>query len=359
MSSEFGKLLRVSVFGESHGKGVGAVVDGLPAGERVDMDALMRFMARRRPGASPLSTARREADVPVIVSGLREGKTCGSPLCVFIENTDARSGDYAAFADTPRPSHADYTAHVKWQGAADMRGGGHFSGRLTAPLCAAGGIALQILARREVYVGAHLAEVALERDEAFPLFPGRELFEALAAKPFPVLDDASGARMQARIREAAAAGDSVGGVIECAAAGLRAGLGNPMFGGVENRLASAIFGIPGLKGIEFGAGFTGARMRGSAHNDPFVPGTDGAVCTATNHSGGILGGITNGMPLCFRVCIKPTASIAMEQDSVRLSTGRREKLEIRGRHDPCIAHRAIPAVEAVTALVLLDLILEG
>ena len=358
MSSEFGKLLKISVFGQSHGKAIGVVIDGLPAGEAVDLEELDAFLARRRPGKSPLSTARREADAPVFLSGLENGITCGAPLCAVIENGDQHSSDYDQLRDRPRPGHADYTAYVKWGGQADMRGGGHFSGRLTAPLCVAGGIAKQILARRGVYVGAHLASVGAESDASFPLRPTAELFDAVAAKPFPVIDDDAGERMRAVILAAKNDGDSVGGVIECAAVGLPAGLGEPMFGGVENRLAAALFGIPAVKGVEFGDGFAAARARGSENNDPFCM-EDGRVVTETNHAGGILGGITDGMPLVLRTAVKPTPSIARPQRTVSLSAGEDTDLVIRGRHDPCIAHRAVPVVEAVTAAVLLDLLLEG
>ena len=357
MSSEFGKTLRVGVFGESHGAAIGVTVDGLPAGERIDMDELQAFLDRRRPEKNPLSTARRETDVPEFLSGLRDGVTCGTPLCAVIHNSDQHSADYAELADKPRPSHADYTAWVKWRGQADMRGGGHFSGRLTAPLCVAGGIAGQILARRGVFVGAHLAAVGTEEDEIFPLHPTDELFRAVTAKPFPTLSDAAGERMQRVILDAREAQDSVGGIIECAAIGLPAGVGEPMFDGVENRLAAALFGIPAVKGVEFGAGFGSARLRGSENNDALRV-ENGHIVTETNHAGGILGGITNGMPLTLRVGIKPTPSIGQKQKTVSLSRMENTELTVHGRHDPCIAHRAVPVVEAVTACVLLDLLLE-
>ncbi|NLI52975.1 MAG: chorismate synthase [Clostridiales bacterium] len=358
MSSELGTVLRIGVFGESHGRAIGVTMQGLPAGEAVDMAALEAFLERRRPGRNALSTARVEPDRPVFLSGMLEGKTTGSPLCAIIENADARSRDYTEFADKPRPGHADYTAYLKWGGAADMRGGGHFSGRLTAPLCIAGGIAKQILARRGVAIGAHLAAVAGVADEPFPLLPTGALFDEIAQKDFPVLDEAKGKRMQTAILTASREGDSVGGVIECAAIGLPAGLGGPMFDGVENRLAHALFGIPAVKGVEFGAGFTAAAMRGSEHNDPFRIGADGSVTTETNHAGGILGGITTGQPLVLRIALKPTPSIAKAQRTVSLSKHENAELVVKGRHDPCVAHRAVPVAEAVTALVLLDLILE-
>lgn len=358
MSSEFGKLLRISVFGQSHGKAIGVVMDGLPAGEAVDLEELNAFLDRRKPGKSSLSTARREADLPVFLSGLENGVTCGSPLCAVMENADQHSSDYSLFRDNPRPSHADYTAFVKWGGQADMRGGGHFSGRLTAPLCVAGGIAKQILARRGVYVGAHLASVGTVEDTPFPLYPTRELFAEIAAKPFPVLEGSAGERMQAEILAARQEGDSVGGVVECAAAGLPAGLGDPMFDGMENRLAAALFGVPAVKGVEFGGGFASARLRGSENNDPFTV-SGGNVTAKTNRAGGILGGITTGMPLVLRTAIKPTPSISKPQRTVRLPDMAETELQITGRHDPCIAHRAVPVIEAVTAAVLLDVLLEG
>ena len=358
MSSEFGNILKVSVFGQSHGKAIGVNIDGLPAGEPIDLEELNAFLDRRKPGKSPLSTARKESDTPVFLSGLENGVTCGFPLCAVIENSDQHSSDYSELADKPRPSHADYTARVKWGGHADMRGGGHFSGRLTAPLCIAGGIAKQILARRGIFVGAHLAAVGTVDDAPFPLHPTAELFDAIAAKPFPVVDDGAGERMQALILEARQDLDSVGGIIECAAIGLPAGLGGPMFGGVENRLAAALFGIPAVKGVEFGLGFGSSRLRGSENNDPFTV-ENGTVVTASNRAGGILGGITTGMPVTLRTAIKPTPSISRPQQTVRLSAMENAELVIRGRHDPCIAHRAVPVVEAVTAAVLLDLLLEG
>ena len=358
MSSEFGNILRVSVFGQSHGKAVGVVVDGLPAGEAIDLEELQRFLDRRRPGTGPLSTARKETDVPEFLSGLEGGKTCGAPLCAVIKNADQHSRDYGELADKPRPGHADFTAWAKWGGHADMRGGGHFSGRLTAPLCVAGGIAKQILARRGIFVGAHLASVAGICDRPFPLYPTAALFSEIAAKPFPVLDEAAGERMRAAILEAKNDLDSVGGVIECAAAGLPAGLGEPMFGGVENRLATALFGIPAVKGVEFGEGFRAAELRGSENNDPFTV-EDGEIRAETNRAGGILGGITTGMPLVLRAAVKPTPSIGRPQKTVRLSAMEASELTVHGRHDPCVAHRAVPVAEAVTAAVLLDMLLEG
>lgn len=358
MSSEYGKILKVSVFGQSHGTAIGVNIDGLPAGEAIDLEELQRFLDRRRPGRSPLSTARKEEDIPEILSGLVDGKTCGAPLCAVIRNSDQHSQDYTELADKPRPGHADYTAWVKWKGQADMRGGGHFSGRLTAPLCIAGGIAKQILARRGVYVGAHLYSVGNYLDAPLPDCPTPELFEAVATKPFPVLNDKNGELMQKLIERAKKELDSVGGIVECSAIGLPAGLGDPVFDGVENRLAAALFGIPAVKGVEFGEGFVAPCLHGSQNNDAFAV-ENGRIVTTTNHAGGILGGITTGMPITLRVAVKPTPSIGKPQKTVSLSAMENADLEIHGRHDPCIAHRAVPVVEAVTACVLLDLLLEG
>ena len=348
MSSEYGNKLRVSVFGQSHGEAIGVV----------DTEELQSFMERRRGGKNAYSTKRSEADVPEILSGIRDGKTCGMPLAAIIRNGDKRSADYSEILDKPRPGHADHTAFVKWQGNADMRGGGHFSGRLTAPLCIAGGIAKQILARRGIHVGAHLDAVAGIKDTPFDMTDGAELFDKIASKDFPVIDDNAGDKMKSAIVKAAEDLDSVGGVIECMVTGVPAGIGEPMFDGVENRLASALFGIPAIKGVEFGKGFEAASLRGSENNDPYVI-ENGEIKTATNNAGGILGGITNGAPIVVRVAVKPTPSIAKEQDTVSLSRGEAAKLVVKGRHDPCIAQRAVPVVEAVTATVILDMLIGG
>ncbi|MGX8698378.1 MAG: chorismate synthase [bacterium] len=349
-----GKTIKVELFGESHGPAIGCVVTGLPAGERIDLETLQRFLNRRRPGASPLATARREADAPRILSGLTEGVTNGAPLAAVIENADTRSGDYDGFRDTPRPGHADYTALLRYGQGAELRGGGHFSGRLTAPLCLAGGIALQLLARRGIHVGAHLLAVGEAEDEPFPLWPEPALFARLAETSLPALSEAAAARMEAEILTARAAGDSVGGLIEGCILGLPGGLGGPWDEGLESAIAAALFAVPAVKGVEFGAGFRAARMRGSRHNDPFFFDETGAVRTRTNHAGGLLGGITTGMPLVFRAAIKPTPSIALEQETVSLSRKESAALTIRGRHDPCIAPRAVPVVEAAAALCALD-----
>jgi chorismate synthase len=357
MSFEFGENIKITIFGQSHSEAIGAVINGLPAGEEISISKIEEFMARRAPGRNAYSTKRREADRPKILSGLVDGKTCGAPLCAIIENTDVRSSDYADFADVPRPSHADYPAYVKYRGANDIRGGGHFSGRLTAPLCFAGAVCIQILERRGIAVGAHILSIGEERDRPFdPVRVDFAELSALKSKEFPVICESAGERMKQEIARAAQNLDSVGGVVECCALGVPAGVGEPMFGGIENRISHAIFGIPAVKGIEFGSGFGGTRLYGSENNDPYCY-EDGKVRTRTNNAGGILGGYSTGMPIIFRVAIKPTPSIGKKQESISLSRRTNVSLEIRGRHDPCIVPRAVPCVEAVCAAVLLDMII--
>lgn len=354
MSNNLGEKYRVQIFGQSHSPMIGCVIEGIPAGVVPDMDAIRAFMARRAPGGA-LSTARREADAPRIIAGLNEaGETCGAPLCMVIENGDARSQDYDALRDVPRPGHADYTAFVKFGGHNDIRGGGQFSGRLTAPLCFAGALAMQLLDARGVRVKARVARLA-GIDDA-PVDLARPDLDAIAGEPLPCVDPDAAKRMAEAVEAARADGDSVGGVVECFATGLPAGLGDPMFDGVENQVARALFGIPAVRGVEFGLGFAAADLRGSAHNDPFHI-QDGAVVSETNRHGGALGGITSGMPLVVRAAFKPTPSIARAQRSVSLSRGEDAPLEIRGRHDPCVVPRAVPCVEAAVACVLYDFLL--
>ena len=358
MSSIFHGQLTISIFGQSHAPAIGVTVDGIPAGETVDLEELQAFLARRAPGTGAWSTTRKEGDKPEVLSGLVQGKTCGAPLAAVIRNTNTRSGDYENLKDIPRPGHADYTAQVKYGGFQDVAGGGHFSGRLTAPLCIAGGICKQLLARRGIFVGAHIAAIAGIPDAFFdPVGLEQAALLAPGEKNFPVIDDEAGKRMQGAIAEAKAQLDSVGGVIECAVLGLPTGLGDPMLDGMENRIARLTFAIPAVKGVEFGAGFGVATLRGSQNNDPFYMDGD-RVRTRTNHSGGILGGITNGMPLVFRAAVKPTPSIGQVQDSVSLSRKEDTKLEIKGRHDPCIVPRAVPCVEAAAAIAVYDALLE-
>lgn len=350
MSSSYGENLRLSIFGQSHSAAIGVTIEGIPAGEKIDMDELGRFLTRRAPGQSALSTARREPDAPEFLSGVKNGAACGAPITAIIRNTDTRSSDYAAFALTPRPGHADYTARMKFGGAEDQAGGGHFSGRLTAPLCIAGGICLQLLKRQGIEVISRIAAIGGVADEG-------ALTASTAEKPFPTVSDAAGQRMQSAILAAKAEGDSLGGVVECAVLNLPAGLGDPMFGGMENRIAAIVFGIPAVKGIEFGAGFSAAGLRGSENNDAYII-KDGKIETAGNNCGGILGGITNGMPLTFRAAFKPTPSIAIEQQSVDMHSMEQVKMRVTGRHDPCIVPRAVPCVEAAAAIAVYDALLQ-
>ena len=330
MSSTYGENLKISIFGQSHSEAIGVVIDGLPAGFDVDMDELNEFLSRRAPGQGKHTTSRKEPDRPEFLSGLVGNKTCGAPLAAVIRNTNTRSSDYDNIRDIPRPGHADFAARIKYGGAEDVSGGGHFSGRLTAPLCIAGGIALQILKEKEITVKAEIKEIGGKRED--------------------FLETIEEARLDA---------DSVGGIVECVIEGVPAGYGNPMFGGVENKIASCVFGIPAVKGVEFGAGFETARMRGSENNDEFYYDEDGGIRTRTNNHGGILGGITTGMPIVFRAAFKPTPSIGKPQKSISFSEKKDTVLEIKGRHDPCVVTRAVPCVEAAAAITVLDIILGG
>lgn len=353
MSSYFGKNIHVSIFGQSHSDAIGVTVDNLPAGEGIDLADLQLFLDRRAPGRDATTTPRKESDIPNVICGLWEGRTCGAPLTAIISNTNTRSQDYDKLRDHPRPAHADYTAEVKYGGHQDVRGGGHFSGRLTAPLCVAGGIALQILERRGIQIGAHISSIHGIEDDRYN--PVGDITPNCSA--FPVLNETAGTAMRSEILAAKSRGDSVGGTIQCMATGLPVGLGSPMMEGMESRLAQLLFAIPAVKGVEFGAGFGVANLFGSENNDPFSV-ENGNVITESNHSGGILGGISNGMPLVLQVAFKPTPSISMEQRTVSLEKNTPATLTVQGRHDPCILPRAVPVVEAAVALVLLDLLLD-
>ncbi len=350
-----GARLKVSVFGQSHSEAIGVVIDGLPAGIKLNIEEIRTFMARRAPGSSPVSTARKEADIPEIISGLADGCTCGAPLCAVIRNTSHNSKDYSNLKNTPRPSHADYPLWVKASGYNDIAGGGHSSGRLTAPLCFAGAVAMQILTEKNVSIKAHISSIAGIEDDKFD--PLNACNINIAQKPFPVINDQKGDEMQAAILKAKTELDSLGGSIECIITGMPAGIGEPMFDGIENRLAANIFGIPAVKGIEFGRGFELCSMRGSQANDEFKFDENGNVVTTSNNNGGILGGVTTGMPVIFSVAIKPTPSIAQKQNTVNLQTRENTTLEIVGRHDPCIVQRAVPVVEAVAAITMLDFLI--
>jgi len=353
MSSTYGEKLHLSIFGQSHGPAIGMALDGIPAGLPVDFDALQAFMERRAPGRDNHSTTRKEADIPEFLAGITDGYTCGAPIAAVIRNTNTRSGDYDNLKDCPRPGHADYPAQVKYHGFQDAAGGGHFSGRLTAPLCIAGGLCKQWLERRGIFIGAHILSIADVCDDRFDWVSPNL---SSVCNIFPTISLEAGEKMQAVIVQAKSEGDSVGGVIECAVTGIPAGLGEPMFGGIEGKIAQILYGIPAVKGVEFGSGFAGSSLRGSQNNDPYTI-VDGQIKTETNNAGGILGGITTGMPLIFSAAVKPTPSIAKQQDSVSLSRMQPQALSIHGRHDPCIVPRAVPVIEAAAAIVIFDICL--
>ncbi len=352
MSCNFGEKVKITIFGQSHSDAIGVVIDGLPAGKKLDMEKISFFMSRRAPGKNKFSTPRKEGDVPEILSGLVDGVTCGAPLCAVIRNSDTRSKDYENLRTVPRPAHSDFTAFFKHNGFNDIRGGGNFSGRLTAPLCFAGAVCMQYLEDKGIKVGAHIERIAGISDCRYDSV--NVDFKDVSEKEFPVLCDEKGEEMQTKIEQARLDGDSVGGVIECAVTGLPAGVGEPMFDGVENVISHAVFAIPAIKGIEFGSGFAGSDMTGSENNDAFTV-CDGKIITETNNHGGVLGGITSSMPVVFRVAVKPTPSISKAQKSVNLITREEENLVINGRHDPCIVPRAVPCVEAATAVAIMNL----
>ena len=356
MSSRIGRMLSVQIFGESHGKAVGVVLDGLPAGLALDEAALCAFL-QRRAARNAIATGRRESDIPRVVSGLMDGATTGQPLTALFENADTHSSDYGFLPDRPRPGHADYPAAVRSFGFDDLRGSGHHSGRLTLPYVFAGGVAMQLLAREGVQIAAHVAQLGPEADSPLPSSPDLDALEASHARPVPTLDAQAGERMYEAILNARKSGDSLGGTVECVAAGVPAGWGAPFFEGVEAVMAAQLFSIPAVKGVEFGDGFGAARLTGSQYNDPYAF-DNGRVVTVSNHAGGLLGGITNGMPIIVRAAFRPTPSISLEQQTVSLSAQKAETLAVHGRHDPCVAVRAVPVVESAVALSLLELWLE-
>lgn len=362
--TSYGKNLNISIYGGSHDEQIGVFCSGLPKEFCVDKSELLAFMARRAPGTSDLSTPRKETDMPIFVSGVTETADKlvldGNELHAIIKNTSHRSSDYSNLSFVPRPSHADYAARKKYGDNVDLRGGGHFSGRLTAPMCIIGGICLQYLKSKNIHVGAHLYSIGGIADTPFDMVTvDKKDFETLSSRAdFPVLNLEAGEQMKSCILKARENGDSVGGIIECAVSGLPAGLGDHMFDGVENRISGIVFGIPAVKAIEFGNGFSCASLFGSQNNDPFV--TNGKeIYTKTNNCGGILGGMTNGMPLVFRAAMKPTPSIFTEQDSVDMVTMKPVKLNIKGRHDPCVAVRALPVFEAATAIAVCDMLFDS
>lgn len=357
MSSYWGKKVKISIFGESHGKGIGVVVDDLPAGEKIDMEQLLMFMGRRAPGKDKTATPRLEKDFPVIMSGMLNDTTTGTPLCAVIENTNTRSGDYGNLLTSPRPGHGDYPGFLRYNGFNDVRGGGHFSGRLTAPIVFAGSICRQILEKKGIKIASHIYSVGKVCDEPFnPVSVSPQIIERLNKAFFPVINSEIENNMREYIETARLNQDSTGGIIECVATGVPAGLGDPMFGGVENLISSIVFGVPAVKGIEFGAGFSITEMLGSQSNDQYSYDENGNVITLTNNNGGITGGITNGMPILFRTAIKPTPSISRPQKTIDLNQKCNTELVINGRHDPCIVPRATVVIESALAIALMNLL---
>lgn len=354
MSSLFNGGISVSLFGESHSKGIGVILDNLPAGEEIDLDKIADFMARRAPKKDGTSTMRNEKDIPEILSGLYNGKTTGTPLCAVIMNSDQHSSDYGNISHIARPAHADFTGYLRYNGANDPRGGGHFSGRITAPLVFAGAVCAQILEHRGITTGAHIVSIKDICEKRFdPMNITAEQLNAVKARLFPTVTEEAETEMRVVINNARMAQDSVGGVIECAAVGFPAGVGSPMMDGLENIISRLVFAIPAVKGIEFGNGFECANLFGSENNDDFIL-DNGVIRTATNNHGGILGGISSGMPIIFRTAFKPTPSISRPQKSVDFKTLTEEELIIKGRHDPCVVPRAVPCVEAALNIALVS-----
>lgn len=357
MSSVIGDKIKLSIFGESHGEAIGCVIDGLPAGIKIDMNAVYKDMQRRAPGKDKTATPRLEKDIPHILSGMLDNVTTGAPLAMVIENTNTKSGDYSNLMTVPRPGHSDYPAYVKYGGNNDIRGGGHFSGRLTAPLVFAGSVAKQILSQKGVTIGAHIKQIGSVCDAVSDLNKtDKSLLDTLSSSTFSLIDETREQAMRDEIEKARLSLDSVGGIIECFAVGLPVGLGGNMFDTVEGKLASILFGVPAVKGVEFGIGFGFADKRASEVNDQYEI-KNGKVATLSNNNGGVLGGMTDGAPLSVSVAIKPTPSIAKKQKSVNLLTMENAELEIHGRHDPCIVVRAVPVIECAVALGLLDLMM--
>ena len=359
MSGAWGNNLKISIFGESHGGAIGVNIDGLPAGVELNLEEIDKEMKRRAPGRNNLSTARKESDIPEIVSGFFEGKTTGTPLCAIIRNGDTRSKDYGKLKDLMRPGHADYTGKIRYGGFNDYRGGGHFSGRITAPLVFAGAVCKQVLALKGIEIGAHIKSIKGDEDRSFNAVNiAKESLKELKKQEFPLLDRNKEETMRDIILEARKNGDSVGGVIECAVIGVEAGIGNPFFDSVESTLAHLLFSVPAVKGVEFGLGFDISEMYGSESNDDYYYNDNMQVKTKTNNNGGIIGGITDGMPIVFKTAIKPTPSISKVQNTINVASQKNEELVIEGRHDPCIVQRAVPVIEAVAAIGILDLLKE-
>ena len=357
MGSFFGDKIRISVFGESHGTAMGVIIDGLPAGEEIDMNEVYVQMQRRAPGGDKTATPRKEADFPEVLSGMLNGKTTGAPLAAVIHNTNTRSSDYGNLISSPRPGHADYTAYLKYGGCNDIRGGGHFSGRLTANIVFAGAVARQILKRKGITIAAHIYSIGNAYDAPFePCGITDELTDKLNKSKFALVNDDCENSMREVVEAARLDGDSVGGIIECIIQGMPKGVGDPMFNGVENVISAVVFGVPAVKGIEFGSGFSGTLKRGSENNDEFYYDENDTIRTYTNNHGGALGGITSGMPIIFRAAVKPTPSVSVEQKTVNLQTGENTTVVVKGRHDPCIVPRAVPVIEAAAAIAVINVL---
>ena len=355
MSGMWGNNLKISIFGESHGNAIGINIDGLPSGFKIDLNKVAYEMKRRAPGKSPLSTPRKEEDLPEILSGYFEEKTTGTPLCAIIRNNNTKSKDYSLLKDTMRPGHADYSGNIRYDGFNDYRGGGHFSGRITAPLVFAGAICKQILESKDITIAAHVKSIGNIEDKSFLEEIDMEKFKNFKNKELPLINEALENIMREEILKAKEDGDSIGGTIECGIFGINAGIGNPFFDSVESNIAHLVFSVPAVKGIEFGKGFKISKVRGSEANDELY--FDGEeVKTRTNNNGGIVGGITNGMPIVFNTAIKPTSSISKSQKTININTKEETVLEVQGRHDPCIVQRAVPVIEAVAAIAILDLL---
>ncbi len=352
MKNGFGNTITVTLFGESHGEQIGAVLDGIAPGIEVDMEFMRRQLELRKPHGK-ISTQRIETDEPHIVSGAFEGKTTGTPICILFENANTKSKDYSKTKNLMRPGHADFTAIEKYHGFADYRGGGHFSGRLTTPIVAAGAILIQALQKKGIYIGSHIQSCGPYQDQPFTDYE-REI-ALVNEKRFPVLNEQAAEQMHAYMLQAADEGDSVGGILETVVIGMPAGVGEPWFDSMESMLSHALFSIPAVKGVEFGEGFAFAKLMGSQANDAFEV-RDEKVFTKTNHNGGINGGITNGMPICFKTVVKPTPSIYKQQETINVETMENVTLQIEGRHDPAIIHRARVVVDSMTAIVLADML---
>lgn len=357
MSSIWGNKLKISIFGESHGPGIGVVIDGFPAGINIDMEKVRLQMLRRAPGQDPTATPRKEKDIPEIISGFINTKTTGAPICAIIKNTNTKSKDYSHLIDSPRPGHSDFTADARYSSNNDVRGGGHFSGRLTAPIVFAGALSKQVLSNKGINIGAHISSIMNIKDIPFNNDNVNDkILNKLNTSSFSLIDESIENQMREVVATAKKNLNSVGGTIECAITGLNKGLGDPMFNNVESIISSIIFGIPAVKAIEFGKGFALTTMYGSESNDDFKY-INNKVITTTNNCGGVLGGITTGMPITFKVAIKPTPSIGKKQNTVNLNLKENTTIETHGRHDPCIVPRAVPVIEAAAALAVMNIIL--